>query len=201
MKKSVIVILLCCLFAGEICAQDKITCPSCNGSGTIVERCTNCRNGVIPCTTCQMAGQIRERCPYCSGGYVSKTVKKTCSYCNGSRYSRESKESPCTSCRNGKRPVTTRGGGIQYVDCSRCGGSGVIVSYYNAACRYCGGTGYSGTETQTERCTNCTNGYVNQTCPNCNGARGTVCPKCNGYANVKTSCNRCRGYGAIYVNN
>lgn len=145
-----------------------------------------------------MAGITKESCIHCNGGYISKNVKKTCPHCNGSRYTRQSKQTPCT-CRNGQRPITTRGGNVQYVNCDRCNGRGYLESYYNAACRYCGGTGYSGTETRTERCGYCTNGYITKTCPRCNGARGTVCPRCNGYANIKSSCSRCKGYGEIYV--
>ena len=64
-----------------------------------------------------------------------------------------SKETPC-SCRGGKRPVTQNGRTV-YVDCSRCSGTGVLISYYNAACRYCGGRGVRGTETVYNTCHSC----------------------------------------------
>lgn len=179
-------------------AQEKVTCPRCNGSGSTVERCTSCRNGSVPCSKCDMAGTIRERCTNCSGGYVSRTVNKTCYTCGGRRSVPQTRQIPCT-CRNGKRPTTSRGGNVIYVDCSRCSGRGYKEERYSVTCRTCGGTGYSGTETKTERCSYCTNGYTTTTCSRCNGARGTMCTKCSGYANIKVNCSRCSGYGVIYV--
>jgi DnaJ-class molecular chaperone len=93
------------------------------------------------------------------------------------------------------------GGTVTYVKCQNCNGTGQKDNYVNVACRPCGGSGYSGTETVRERCTRsgCSSGYITGTCNTCNGRTGTVCSKCNGYANIQKDCRRCSGNGFIYV--
>lgn len=182
--------------------QTRNTCPTCNGDGKTIEKChNNCHNGAIYCTTCDYSGQRKSNCSSCYGkGYTTETVKKTCEYCNGSRYKRMEKSTPC-SCRGGKRPQTTRGGSVIYIDCSRCSGTGQLTSYYNAACRYCAGSGYRGTENRQKTCYSCNgNGYKKTTCTTCDGKGCYPCRVCKGYANIKKDCRRCGGYGVIYTN-
>lgn len=185
----------------SLCAQSRNTCPDCNGDGEKIERCSDCHNGAVYCKTCDYRGTIDSNCSSCNGqGYTLETVKKTCSSCQGARYTRMQKSTPC-SCRGGKRPQTTRGGNVVYIDCSRCNGTGQLISYYNAACRYCAGSGYSGTETKQNTCYNCNGaGVKKETCYTCNGKGAYVCSVCHGYANIKKPCKRCSGYGFIYTN-
>lgn len=180
-------------------AQTKHTCPSCNGKGETVERCPNgCHNGAIYCTACNYSGTVQERCSNCSGGYVTKQVRKTCSYCGGKRQFRKESRQDC-SCRNGKRPVSQNGQTV-YVDCNRCNGRGYLSSYYNENCPTCNGSGYDGYTQTQERCSRCNgNGTISKTCTKCNGNRSYMCPRCNGYANVTVKCSRCKGYGEIYT--
>lgn len=182
-------------------AQTTHECPECSGTGEKVERCGNCHNGAIYCSTCDYRGVVYHNCYSCNGsGQISSTVNKRCDECNGVGYTRMSKEKPC-SCRGGKRPVT-RNGRTVYVDCSRCSGAGYLLEYYNAGCRYCGGDGYSGTETVYNTCSSCSgNGSVKETCSTCNGKGCYVCDVCKGYANIKVTCKRCSGTGHIYVYN
>lgn len=182
-------------------AQNSHTCPVCHGKGKKVERCDNhkCHNGAIYCETCNYRGVVHKSCYTCNGsGQTSKTVNKTCEYCNGERYKRMSKETPC-SCRGGKRPVTQNGRTV-YVDCSRCSGTGVLISYYNAACRYCGGRGVRGTETVYNTCHSCNgNGKISSECSTCGGKGCYPCSRCGGYANIERTCSRCHGSGQIYT--
>lgn len=203
MKRILLIVFVVSALASlNIHAQTSHTCTTCQGSGKSVERCpNNCHNGAIFCTTCDYRGSIRKSCSSCNGrGSISSTVNKRCLSCGGSRYTKMSKQTPCT-CRGGKRPQTTRGGNTIYVDCSRCNGTGYLTSYYNAACRTCGGTGYSGTETTSRSCTSCGGvGSISSTCSKCGGKGCYTCSTCKGYANITATCSRCKGYGVIYTN-
>lgn len=197
----IILTLIFVLSSTILSAQTSHTCPSCGGSGKRVERCSNsaCHNGAIYCTRCDYTGYTRSTCYNCSGqGYKTKEKSKVCSECRGSRYTKMEKQVSCT-CRNGKVPKSTNQGTI-YVNCSRCNGRGYKIEYYNAACRYCGGSGYRGTETVREKCTSCNgSGSKKETCSKCGGKGCYVCPTCHGYANVEKTCGRCNGSGRVYT--
>jgi len=203
MKKFLLVLVtfVCFGISSSVYAQKKVPCPNNCNNGKVTERCDarGCYNGAIPCTSCGGSGKKSERCS-CDGGYVSKTVQKKCTNCNGARYFRENQPVPCNNCRGGQRPVNN-GGTVTYVKCQNCNGTGQKDNYVNVACRPCGASGYSGTETVRERCSRsgCSNGYITGTCNTCNGRTGTVCTKCNGYANIQKDCRRCNGNGFIYV--
>lgn len=200
MRKTIyIIILLITYISSQSFAQTSHTCPTCKGRGKSIVRCDRCHNGAIYCETCDYRGVVYSNCYTCNGrGQTSKTVRKTCAYCNGERYTRKQKESAC-SCRGGKRPIT-RNGRTEYITCSRCSGTGVLISYYNAACRYCGGEGYYGTENISQTCSSCSgNGTIKSTCNTCKGKGCYVCSACDGYANIEKTCTRCNGYGKIYT--
>lgn len=192
-----VLVVASCATAG---AQSKVICLSCHGERSSVERCPECFNGAVQCSGCAGLGTILSRCQSCSGnGVVTDTEKTVCPDCGGKRYSRENHPEPCT-CRGGKRPVTTRGGSTQYVDCQRCGGKGSIDHYVNVACRRCGASGYSGTNTVSSVCRVCGgNGTVTDKCPTCRGVGSTICHKCGGYARLRVDCPTCRGEGYVYV--
>lgn len=177
--------------------QTSYTCPDCSGRGKSVERCS-CHNGAIYCMTCDYKGVVEKQCYSCYGSGTKTTTKnKACDQCGGARYAKMEKQTPC-SCRGGKRP-TTRYGTTVYVDCTRCSGKGYLISYYNAACRYCGGRGYSGTENITIQCDACSgNGKSISTCSVCEGKGCYPCSKCGGYGNLTITCRRCNGNGSIY---
>ena len=210
-KRYVLLLIAMFFFASAVFAQSRETCPNCNGRGTVVERCSNCRNGAVYCTSCDYKGTIDSRCYSCSGsGSVTKTRNKKCDNCYGQRYFVQEKQEPCGQCRNGQRPVTRRVrdryGEIrettEYVNCTSCGGSGTKTVKYNAACRYCGGTGVRGQESYTESCRSCNGrGYTSKTCSRCGGKGCYSCPQCSGYANIKNKCGRCNGNGYIYTQN
>ena len=121
----------------QIHAQSKVVCPSCHGSRSSIENCTYCHNGAIFCTNCNGRGSKTSRCSACNGSGVSTRQEKTvCSNCGGRKYFSENRPTSCT-CRGGKRPMKTRGGNIQYVNCNRCNGSGQLDNYINVACRQC----------------------------------------------------------------
>ncbi len=178
-------------------AQKSHSCSECNGSGTVIERCSNCYNGAIRCSSCN-SGKNESTCNACYGrGTYTKEVKKKCYNCNRG-YVKMEQQNRC-SCRGGKRPVSTASG-VTYVDCNRCGGNGYTISYYNAACSVCGGSGYSGTETNTERCNSCSGkGSIISTCTKCGGNGAYPCSICKGYANVTKTCSRCKGWGKLYT--
>ncbi len=181
-------------------AQKKVTCPECHGSKKSVEQCSECRKGAVYCTTCNYTGKIRTRCSSCNGsGYTSRTVKKTCPDCNGQRFFRKDSPVKCSDCGgSGKVSLGRTVGGHAY-NCRRCGGSGQVNNYINVACRTCGASGYSGTETIREKCNNCDNGYVVTQCSKCNGTGAYMCTRCKGYEYISVDCRRCRGEGVIYV--
>ncbi len=187
---------LCLVFTCTLSAQSTVTCPTCDGSGKVTKRCGHCHNGAIFCETCNYTGKIKERCYECDNGYIETTVKKRCTQCNHG-YVRVNRPTPC-SCRGGKRPQKGPGGQTVYVTCNRCNGRGQLDNYVSERCSYCGGSGYSGTETKREK-HHCNYGWIEKTCGECNGKRSYLCSHCQGYANVSTTCDRCRGNGRIYV--
>lgn len=199
--KRIIAVFIFIVSICSIYAQSSYTCDHCSGTGKQTTRCTNrhCHNGAIYCTICDYRGTVERRCSSCAGnGIVNKEINKTCEYCKGARYTRMSKETPC-SCRGGKRPQRDRNGRTIYVNCSRCNGSGTLTSYYNAACRPCAGKGYK-SETSQVQCNSC-NGMrvIKETCSRCKGKGCYPCETCGGYANITQTCERCRGGGKIYV--
>lgn len=197
-RSCLFVLALAC--SASAYAQSKVPCPSCRGEKSSVERCPECYNGAVQCSACSGLGITLTRCPSCAGrGEVSHTEKTVCYDCGGSRYFRENHPTECT-CRDGKRPVTTRGGNTQYVDCSRCGGKGSIDNYVNVACRKCGASGYSGVQTVRSSCSACGgNGSVSNTCTTCRGVGSYACSKCGGYARLRVDCSTCLGEGYVYV--
>ncbi len=197
MKKFLLLFMAFMAVSITISAQDWVTCPSCQGSKKEYAKCSYCHNGAIMCNQCYN-GTKRTRCGYCSGGYVSKTVKQTCSTCQGSRTISQNQRKKC-SCRDGRRPVAGRDGRTRYVDCSRCGGTGELNNYVRVGCPTCNATGYSGTHTVREKCYQCDNGYVSETCSTCSGRGSYICSTCEGYSNVTRSCSRCNAYGKIAV--
>ena len=181
-------------------AQSKVTCPSCNGTKTSIERCAHCHNGAVLCNSCNGRGFTNDKCGSCGGrGEVSRSEKTLCRNCNGQKYFRENRPVSCT-CRGGKRPMTTRGGNVTYVDCSRCGGKGVIDNYVNVACRQCGASGYAGSHTVSAPCSACNgSGSKSTSCAQCSGHGSYACTSCGGYARMRVECGTCRGEGYIYV--
>ncbi len=200
MRKLFLLFILIASFTA-IKAQVSHTCDICKGTGKEISKCSNhdCHNGAIYCKTCDFRGVINNTCNNCGGsGQIANTVKKVCNDCNGERYFRMSKQTPC-SCRGGKRPIT-RYGRTEYIDCSRCNGSGYLTEYYNAACRPCAGTGYKGTEIVYNTCYSCNGkGNISETCYTCNGKGCYPCSTCGGYARISTDCSECHGSGKVYT--
>ncbi len=191
--------VLLVVISENVTAQSWVTCPECHGNKTTVEKCKNCRNGAVYCEACNYSGKIKTRCPGCNGsGYTFKTVKKICPDCNGQRFFKKNSPVKCSNCGGrGKVSMGRNVGGHMY-NCRKCGGSGQVDNYINAACRKCGATGYFGTETVKER-HHCDNGYVTKDCSICKGRGCYACPVCKGYSEIQTSCKRCHGNGSIYV--
>ncbi|MGM9795530.1 MAG: hypothetical protein ACI3ZZ_04855 [Candidatus Aphodosoma sp.] len=117
------------------CKNGKITCPTCNGSGT---------NNVV----------VTSKCNYCNGkGYVEKVETKTESYYkdfstpaikynfdgpNRVFWTEETKQivkSKCTHCNDGniyseETRICSHCNGNKTVKCSRCNGYGTLVNYF-----------------------------------------------------------------------
>lgn len=199
-KRIFITITFVLSFVISTQAQSKATCPSCGGAKTTIQQCSHCHNGAIFCSVCSGRGAVAANCGSCGGsGMQNRSEKTQCPSCNGQRYSRENRPVSCT-CRGGKRPVTSRSGGVTYVDCSRCGGKGTIDNYVNVACRQCGATGYTGSHTVSTTCGNCHgSGTISNTCTHCSGNGSYACSTCGGYARMRVDCTTCRGEGYVYV--
>ena len=187
--------LLCGGFC-SICAQSQHPCSLCHGAKRIAVDCpAHCHNGAILCPVCQGSGHERERCRICHGsGTISETEEIRCDACQGRGSFKENQPKPCT-CRGGKRPVTTRGGNVTYVDCQNCGGDGLLDNWVTVTCRSCHGSGVAGTRTTRVPCDNCDNGYNTSDCSNCRGRGSVRCDRCQGYASIMEDCPKCHGTG------
>ncbi len=200
MTKTLIIFLLLSL-SHSAYSQSSYTCDACKGSGKKPIPCTNsnCHNGAIYCSICDFRGIVESTCTSCHGnGIINKSIKETCPDCNGTRYTRVPQETPC-SCRGGKRPQRSRGGETIYIDCNRCNGTGMLISYFNAGCRPCGGRGYKTLNVQ-EQCNTCNGkGTSKSTCTRCDGKGCYVCSTCSGYGSLTGTCDICKGFGRIYA--
>ena len=118
-----ICIALFVFFAANASAQDKRTCPVCNGTGEKYVMCPvkSCHDGVIKCYNCDRTGQIKERCSRCNGS--GKTAQnETCTACNGrGRITKQCDkcngqgQGTCQTCNGQKKVKQT---------CPTCHGSG-----------------------------------------------------------------------------
>ena len=149
---SIFILLVSLQFSFHLSAQDKCTCPKCNGEGMCDENfarpCNYCTGGYNSCGTCGGDGQ--EACYRCNETGI---VQMTCEACHGSG---KVNDETCGACGGDGQVDQTciNCGGKGWNTCHSCGGQGRTV------CNMCGGAGEK---------------VWRNTCPTCGGSGQVNC--------------------------